>query len=70
MNSCRRQSNVSEQANLAKSRYITSISHELRTPLNSILGYAQILDADESILPNRRQAVDVIRKSGESSCHR
>ena len=56
---------AAEQANLAKSRYITSISHELRTPLNSILGYAQILDADESIPPNRRQAVDVIRKSGD-----
>ena len=56
---------AAEQANLAKTRYITSISHELRTPLNSILGYAQILDGDESIPPNRRQAVDVIRKSGD-----
>jgi signal transduction histidine kinase/purine-cytosine permease-like protein/FixJ family two-component response regulator len=56
---------AAEQANLAKSRYITSISHELRTPLNSILGYAQILDGDEAIPPNRRQAVDVIRKSGD-----
>jgi signal transduction histidine kinase/purine-cytosine permease-like protein/ActR/RegA family two-component response regulator len=56
---------VAEQANQAKSRYITAISHELRTPLNSILGYAQILDADEGIPPNRKQAVSVIRKSGD-----
>jgi len=56
---------VAEQANQAKSRYITAISHELRTPLNSILGYAQILDGDEAIPPNRRQAVSVIRKSGD-----
>jgi len=56
---------VAEQANLAKSRYITAISHELRTPLNSILGYAQILAADEDIPPNRKQAVSVIRKSGD-----
>jgi signal transduction histidine kinase/CheY-like chemotaxis protein len=56
---------VADQANLAKSRYITAISHELRTPLNSILGYAQILDADESIPANRRQAIGVIRKSGD-----
>ncbi len=56
---------VAEQANQAKSRYITAISHELRTPLNSILGYAQILDADEDIPPARRQAVSVIRKSGD-----
>ena len=56
---------VAEQANQAKSRYITAISHELRTPLNSILGYAQILAADEDVPPNRRQAVSVIRKSGD-----
>lgn len=54
-----------DQANQAKSRYITAISHELRTPLNSILGYAQILDGDEAIPANRRQAVGVIRKSGD-----
>ena len=54
-----------DQANQAKSRYITAISHELRTPLNSILGYAQILAADESIPPHRKQAVSVIRKSGD-----
>ncbi|RTL49820.1 MAG: response regulator [Rhodocyclaceae bacterium] len=52
-------------ANQAKSRYITAISHELRTPLNSILGYAQILDGDPSIPEHRRQAVGVIRKSGD-----
>ena len=56
---------VAEQANQAKSRYITAISHELRTPLNSILGYAQILDDDPSIPAHRRQAVGVIKKSGE-----
>ena len=56
---------IAEQANQAKSRYITAISHELRTPLNSILGYAQILAADEEVPPNRRQAVSVISKSGD-----
>lgn len=56
---------VAEQANQAKSRYITAISHELRTPLNSILGYAQILDEDESIPTHRRRAVGVIKKGGE-----
>lgn len=54
-----------DQANRAKSRYITTISHELRTPLNSILGYAQILDADETIHGQRKQAVSVIRRSGD-----
>ena len=54
-----------EQANRAKSRYISAISHELRTPLNSILGYAQLMAEDAGVPPNRRQAVSVIRRGGE-----
>ncbi len=54
-----------EQANQAKSRYIAGISHEIRTPLNSILGYAQLLDGDSAIPEHRRQAIRVIRGSGE-----
>ncbi|MFT4191738.1 MAG: ATP-binding protein [Comamonas sp.] len=54
-----------EQANEAKTRYVSAISHELRTPLNSILGYAQLLDGDEAIPPHRRAAVATIRRSGD-----
>jgi signal transduction histidine kinase/CheY-like chemotaxis protein len=54
-----------DQANQAKSRYIAAISHEIRTPLNSILGYAQLLDNDTTIPEPRRQAIRVIRGSGE-----
>ncbi len=56
---------AAELANQAKSRYINAISHELRTPLNSILGYAQILDGDESIPSHRRNAMHVIRRSSD-----
>jgi CheY-like chemotaxis protein/nitrogen-specific signal transduction histidine kinase len=49
----------------AKSRYFTAISHELRTPLNSMLGYAQILADAPDIPPQHRQAVKVIRQSGD-----
>ncbi len=56
---------AAEAANLAKSRYLVGISHELRTPLNAILGYAQLLEADESLPARRRGAVSVIRRSGE-----
>ena len=54
-----------DAANQAKSRYITAISHELRTPLNSILGYAQLLEDDPAIPPQRRGAVQVIRRGGD-----
>ena len=56
---------AAELANQAKSRYITTISHELRTPLNSMLGYAQLLEEDDSMPPHRRQAVSVIRRGGD-----
>lgn len=54
-----------EAANLAKSRYLTGISHELRSPLNAILGYAQLLEKDASIPAHRKDALGVIRRSGE-----
>ncbi len=54
-----------DQANQAKSRYISAISHELRTPLNSILGYAQLMGEDAAVPPHRKHAVHVIRRGGE-----
>ncbi|MFT3717603.1 MAG: ATP-binding protein [Pseudorhodoferax sp.] len=54
-----------DQANQAKSRYISAISHELRTPLNSILGYAQLMGEDAAVPPHRRHAVQVIQRGGE-----
>ena len=56
---------AAEQANQAKSRYISAISHELRTPLNSILGYAQLMGEDAAIPAHRKQAVSVIKRGGE-----
>lgn len=56
---------IAESANLAKSRYLTGISHELRTPLQSILGYAQLLSRDESIPKERKETLNIMRRSGE-----
>jgi PAS domain S-box-containing protein len=35
-----------EEANVAKSEFMSRMSHELRTPLNSVLGFAQILQME------------------------
>jgi signal transduction histidine kinase/DNA-binding NarL/FixJ family response regulator len=56
---------VAENANLAKSRYMIGISHELRSPLNAVLGYGQLLSNDASIPAHRKNAINVIRRSGE-----
>lgn len=56
---------AADKANIAKSRFLSNMSHEIRTPLNSIIGYAYILQQDPAIPTHRRQAVDILKRSGE-----
>ena len=37
-----------EKANASKSQFLAVISHELRTPINAIVGFSEILNADQS----------------------
>jgi PAS domain S-box-containing protein len=52
-----------EQANRAKSDFLSSMSHELRTPLNVILGFAQLLEMDAT-QPAERERVAQILTAG------
>ncbi|MDR5873507.1 ATP-binding protein [Halomonas sp. CUBES01] len=56
-----------EQANQAKSDFLSSMSHELRTPLNAILGFAQLLASNTRTPLNAKQQRQVrqIEKSGQ-----
>lgn len=51
-------------ANRAKSEFLANMSHEIRTPMNAILGYAQILNSDQTLSPNHRRSIETIGQSG------
>lgn len=55
-----------DQANHAKTDFLSSMSHELRTPLNSILGFGQLLADDpvHHLTDEQAEKLDYILKSG------
>jgi PAS domain S-box-containing protein len=54
-----------EDANAAKSQFLTTMSHELRTPLNAIAGYAELLRLElrGPITREQREDLDRIDRS-------
>lgn len=57
---------AAESAYKAKSVFLSSMSHELRTPMNAILGFAQLVESDESNSLNKEQTeyIDQLKKAG------
>ena len=53
-----------ENANLAKSEFLSRMSHELRTPMNSILGFAQLLEMSE-LNVGHKKGINHILSSGK-----
>ncbi|MBI2221200.1 MAG: PAS domain-containing protein [Acidobacteria bacterium] len=53
-----------EQANRAKSRFLSRMSHDFRTPLNAILGFTQLLQI-EALSPEEKECVAQIKEAGE-----
>ena len=56
---------AADQANLAKSEFLSSMSHELRSPLNAILGFAQLMETDtEQPTPQQATRISQILQAG------
>lgn len=55
-----------DEANKAKSLFLSCMSHELRTPLNAILGFGQLLQRSENSLTDRERQdyIDEIMTAG------
>ena len=56
---------LAEQANQAKSEFLSSMSHELRTPLNAILGFSQLFAYDRDLSEQHLANATEINRAGK-----
>ncbi|CAK0759092.1 hypothetical protein CCP3SC5AM1_250017 [Gammaproteobacteria bacterium] len=56
--------NNAERLLRVKTEFLNNMNHEIRTPLNAILGFAQVLERDSSLLPRQAEHIRSIIRSG------
>jgi len=54
-----------EQANLAKSQFLSNMSHEIRTPMNAILGFTQLMKLSDDVSSDQADTLEKIMRAGQ-----
>lgn len=58
-----------EESDRLKSAFLANLNHEMRTPLNSIFGFSELLSEESLSVEDRKQYIQLIRKSSERMFH-
>ena len=56
---------AAEEANVAKSAFLSRMSHEIRTPMNAIIGFDKLSLRDENLSPETKDHLQKIDESAE-----
>jgi len=54
-----------EESDRMKSAFLANMSHEIRTPMNGILGFTDLLKADQYTKDEQMHFINIIQQSGE-----
>lgn len=55
-----------EESDKLKSSFLANLSHEIRTPMNAIIGFSDLLDSPNLNEEDKREYLNIIKKSGKN----